>query len=239
MSESGTSPGGLERATRFFRNRFSRGNALGLQLTLGIVVMLLGGWCFSELAEHLGPSTAQVALDQRVTTWFHAHAQPQLTTLARALTFCGSVGFVSAVSICAAVYFALHRAWNRLLLFAMTMLGGTVLNIALKHFFHRQRPVLENPLVTLSSFGFPSGHTMGSTLLYGLLALLIARRAARTWQRIGVLALAALVIGTIGVTRIYLGAHYLSDVVAAVAIGAAWLSFCWALMNVFGYRRHR
>jgi undecaprenyl-diphosphatase len=105
--------------------------------------------------------------------------------------------------------------------------GGSLLNILLKHFFHRQRPVLENPLVTLSSFGFPSGHTMGATLFYGVLALFVAQ-SVRAWQlRVVAWSLAALAILLIGLSRIYLGAHYLTDVLGAFAVGLAWLAFSW------------
>jgi undecaprenyl-diphosphatase len=97
--------------------------------------------------------------------------------------------------------------------------------------------VLENPLVTLSSYGFPSGHTMGATLLYGLLALFawktLKSRPARFVSLIG----ACLLILLIGLTRIYLGAHYLSDVLGALAAGVLWLAFCWTAVETLRRRR--
>ena len=101
------------------------------------------------------------------------------------------------------------------------------MNILLKHLFHRQRPVLENPLVTLSSYGFPSGHTMGATLFYGAVAILVAH-SVRTWRlRVLIFCIAVAVVVLIGISRIYLGAHYLTDVLGAIAVGLAWLAFCW------------
>lgn len=232
-------PSPIERLQRAIRDRFSPQEALGLHLTIGVLVILLAGWCFSEIAENLGPTTAQVALDQRVTNWFHAHARAQLTVVARAITFCGSVGFVAAVSLACAVYFAARRAWNRFIALLATVLGGSLLNILLKHFFHRHRPVLENPLVTLSSFGFPSGHTMGATLLYGLLALIALRFVKRAGTRIALVTGAIVLIALIGLTRIYLGAHFLSDVLGAIAIGVAWLALCWTAAETFRKRRGR
>ena len=121
----------------------------------------------------------------------------------------------------------MRKSWYQLLALALAVGGGSLLNILLKHFFHRQRPVLENPLLTLSSFGFPSGHTMGSTLFYGLLALFVAH-SVRTWRlRALTFCIAALVVALIGLSRIYLGAHYLTDVLGAIAVGLAWLAFCW------------
>jgi undecaprenyl-diphosphatase len=107
----------------------------------------------------------------------------------------------------------------------------------LKHFFHRERPVLENPLVTLSSYGFPSGHTMGATLLYGLLALLAWKNVRNRAARLACVAGACLWILLIGLTRIYLGAHYLTDVLGALAAGLLWLVVCWTAFETFRWRR--
>jgi undecaprenyl-diphosphatase len=225
----------LERELRFLRNRFSPEGYLGLHLTIGAVLILFFGWCFSEIAETLRPGVPP--LDAQVTRWFHQHAQHGLTSAARFFTFFGSLGFLAFVSLIAAVLFASQRAWDRLAEIAIVMLGGSLLNITLKHFFHRQRPVLENPLVTLSSYGFPSGHTMGATLFYGLLAL-IAARAIRRWRlRVVPFVVASLIVALIGTTRIYLGAHYLTDVLAAIAAGVVWLAFSWTAVETFRRRR--
>lgn len=219
------------------RDRFSPEHALGLHLTIGLLVILLAGWCFSEIAETLGPSVP--ALDQQVATWFHEHARSGLTTTARVITFFGSAGFLTSVSVCCAVLLIRVPRWDWLLTLALTMLGGSLLNIVLKHFFQRQRPILENPLVTLTTFGFPSGHTMGSTLFYGLLALFAAHALRALSAKIAACALAVMLVMLIGLTRIYLGAHYLSDVLAAMAAGLAWLAFCWAGVETFRKERRR
>jgi undecaprenyl-diphosphatase len=226
----------FQRTREFVRKRLSPQEEFGLHVTIGVLVTILGAWMFSEIAENLGPTTPEVVLDQRVANWFHTHARPELTALARALTFCGSVGFVAAVSVACAIYFVAIRGWNRLIALAVTMGGGSLLNLVLKHFFHRQRPVFENPLVTLSSFGFPSAHTMGSTLLYGLLALICVRFTKTIGARTVIVAAATLLIALIGLTRIYLGAHYLTDVLGAIAIGVAWLAFCWTTTETFRKR---
>jgi undecaprenyl-diphosphatase len=220
----------------FMQRRLSAEGTLGLHVTIGVLVMIAGAFCFSEIAEHLGDTSAQVALDHRVTNWFHAHARPQLTVIAVVITFFGSVGFVTVVSLVSAIYFTIHRAWNRLIALVLTMGGGSLLNLLLKHFFHRQRPVVENPIVTLESFGFPSGHTMGATLLYGLLALIAARFITRLEWRVVVFVAASLIVALIGLTRIYLGAHFLTDVLGAITIGIAWLTFCWTTTEAF--RKH-
>jgi undecaprenyl-diphosphatase len=221
---------------RFLRNRFSPERTLGLHLTIGLAVMIFGAWAFSEIAEEIGPGSDWHAFDQGVTAWFKAQSHATWITVAHAITLCGSVAFLTIVSVAFAIYFFVRRAWNRLLVLAITMLGGSLLNVVLKHFFQRQRPVLENPIVTLSSYGFPSGHTMGSTLLYGLLALIAARFIRSASGRAAVFALAIIWIALIGLTRIYLGAHYLTDVIAAIAAGSAWLAVCWTTAETFRKR---
>jgi len=229
--------GRFERQRRFLQDRFSPEGHLGLHLTVGLLVIVLFGWCFSEIAEMLGPGVPLI--DQQLTGWFYQKNQPGLTRAALALTSLGSVGFLFAASFGVALILGLWRAWDRLLAFCLTMLGGSLLNIALKHFFHRQRPVLEDPLVTLTSFGFPSGHTMGATLFYGVIAL-IAARSIKSWRwRMLAFAVAFVVVALIGLTRIYLGAHYLTDVLAAVAAGAVWLAFAWTTIETFRKRRPR
>ena len=225
MSEP--APRRFARQIRFLQARLSPEGYLGLHLTVGLLVILAAGWWFADIAEDMSRNAGTRLLDERVTSWFHQHATPALTQIARAVTFFGSVGFVAVASSCAAIFLIVRKSWYQLLLLILAVGGGSLLNILLKHFFHRQRPVLENPLLTLTSFGFPSGHTMGSTLFYGVLAIFVAQ-SVRTWRwRVLAFWIAALAVALIGLSRIYLGAHYLTDVVGAIAVGLAWLAFCW------------
>ncbi len=238
MTTRGEQPHGrFDRPVRFVKKRLSPNGYLGLHLTIGILLVLLGSWAFSEIAEQIRPGAPYASFDPAVTDWFQAHATASLTTLARAVTDCGSVGFITGASLASAVFFALKRWWTRLLLLALTMLGGSGLNILLKHLFHRQRPVLENPLVTLSSYGFPSGHTMGSTLFYGLLALLVVQSARGCSTRFLAVSCACLMVVLVGLSRFYLGAHFLTDVLGAIAAGGAWLTLCWTALDTFRRRR--
>jgi membrane-associated phospholipid phosphatase len=220
-------PERFARQIRFLQARLSPEGYLGLHLTIGLLVIIVAGWCFSEIAEDVSRNAATRLLDERVTSWFHEHATLALTDLMRFMSFFGSVAFLAAASCCVAIILIVRKSWFRLLGLALAAGGGSLLNILLKHLFHRQRPVLENPLLTLSSFGFPSGHTMGSTILYGLLAIFVAQ-LVQTWRlRALIFCGGALIVALIGLSRIYLGAHYLTDVLGAIAVGLAWLALCW------------
>ena len=101
-----------------------------------------------------------------------------------------------------------------------------LLNELVKQLVHRHRPFVDGPFVDWSGYSFASGHTIGATLLYGQLALFILpAMKARHWRRLTV-ASAALLIALVGFSRIALGAHFLTDVLAAIVFGILWLAFC-------------
>ncbi|MEP6955880.1 MAG: phosphatase PAP2 family protein [Chthoniobacterales bacterium] len=229
----------MEQPLGFVRQRFSPEGYLGLHLTLGLLLVILAAWGFSEIAENLAPTSSMVALDHAVSRWCDDHSQPLAVSLARIVTQGGSVLFLSIASLLGAALLAWRRAWDWLLAFTLTMLGGSLLNILLKHFFHRHRPIFENPLVTLTSYGFPSGHTMGATLFYGLLALFAIQAGRSAAKRSLIICVNLFIILAIGSTRIYLGAHYLTDVLAAMVAGSGWLAFSWTAADVYRRRRLR
>src|SRR5438046_2811218 len=104
--------------------------------------------------------------------------------------------------------------------------GWMLINDLLNQFVHRHRPFVDGPFVDWSGYSFASGHTIGATLLYGQLALFILpAMKARHWRRLTV-ASAVLLIALVGFSRIALGAHFLTDVLAAIVFGVLWLAFC-------------
>lgn len=124
---------------------------------------------------------------------------------------------------------AFYRRWLELFIFALCMGGGAVLNVLLKHLFARSRPDLFR-VVEEMGFSFPSGHAMVSLCLYGMSAFLLSRYLKRWPARFAVFVLAGLLTAAIGVSRIYLGVHYPTDVVAGFMAGTMWLSFCMAFL---------
>jgi undecaprenyl-diphosphatase len=217
----------FERPLRFLRARLSPEGYFGLHLTIGLLVIIATGAWFADVAEDMSRNAATRILDENITSWFISHANPLLTTMARTITFFGSVFFITSAAIFVGLVLAIRKSFYRLIALVSAVGGGALLNLALKHLFHRQRPVLENPLVTLSSYGFPSGHTMGATIFYGVLALIVTY-SIRGWARQVVVGwIAALAIVLVAISRIYLGAHYFTDIIGAIAVGLAWLAFCW------------
>ena len=232
-------PARSNRIVRFLQARISPQGYLGLHLTVGMALIILTCWAFSDIAEDFSRTGWLAAMDAQAASGLRQYVSPNLTRLVKAITFLGSVGFVTAATLGVTLMLAWQRSFYRLLMFLFAVLGGSALNIFLKHLFHRQRPVLEDPLVTLSSYGFPSGHTIGTTILCGCLAIFAASAARTRWGRIWPFLVAAIWVAIIGATRIYLGAHYFSDVIGACSAGIAWLAFCWTAVETLRRWRAR
>jgi len=119
----------------------------------------------------------------------------------------------------------LHR-WSLLLGWAAALIGHGPLNMFLKGIFRRLRPQLPEPWVTEPGWSFPSGHAMGSLVAYGFLAYLVTRVSPPDFPRRTTVAVLAVLVLLIGFSRIFLGAHFVSDVVGGYAAAAVWLTFC-------------
>jgi undecaprenyl-diphosphatase len=221
----------FERQLHFLQARLSPEGYLGLHLTIGMLLIIAAAWCFLAIGENFAQPGALAATDRQAAEAVREVATPQLTRVVHVVTLLGSVGCVALLSCSAAVVFLVRRSFYHLLTLALTMVGGSALNIALKHLFHRARPLLENPMVTLTTYGFPSGHTMGTTMFWGCIAIIVASSARSAAARALAFGAAAFWVAIIGGTRIYLGAHYFTDVIGAIAAGVAWLTFCWTAVE--------
>src|SRR2546427_2627947 len=164
--------------------------------------------------------------DHEVAGWFHAHLTRTFVSVLRAFTEFGSGEWIGAILFFVALYFVWKKWWPSLVTLLVAVPGGMLLNEWVKILVHRQRPFVDGPFVDWSGYSFASGHTIGATLLYGQLALFILpAMKARHWRRLTV-ASAALLIALVGFSRIALGAHFLTDVLAAIVFGILWLAFC-------------
>ena len=217
--------------------RLSPGGEFGLHLTIGMALLLVAGYAFSELAEAVMGQRAITLLDVRVAHWFNLHAREPLTGLMRAVSAAHTVAGMVLLVTALAMYLWRTRARYWLLALLISVPGGMLLNVALKYVFQRARPVFDDPLVTLATYSFPSGHTAAATCFYGLLAsyLVIARPA---WSvRVATVAFCLMMILLVAFSRVYLGAHYLSDVLAAMAESVAWLAVCITAISTLRRRR--
>jgi len=207
--------------------------ALALRLAVGALLLIAAAWLFGAIAEDVVTSDRLTVLDVEVARWLRAHATPEVTRWLLLVTDLHSTIAVSCYAAIVAAALAWRREWRRLATVFVCVAGGLTLNVLMKLAFHRARPVLDDPLLTLASYSFPSGHVAGSTLMYGLIVAWTFTRTRRPLVRAAVAAAAVGAIVLVAFTRMYLGVHYLSDVVAAFAEGVAWLALCLSALAAF------
>jgi undecaprenyl-diphosphatase len=213
--------------------------AVGALLLAGLAIIVLCVGFFALLADEVMEGGTQ-KFDDAVLLWMNRHASPPLTGLALDFTSLGSGVVVWLVLLAASVFLwsSRHR-WSVGLLW-VSVLGAGLINTVMKTIFHRARPHLfpwRTPYAGLSSF--PSGHSMTAMVCYATLAYLVARLAPTAFLQRFTIGMAALLILLIGLSRMYLGVHYPTDVLAGFMMGLAWASFCALGIEALRYFRHR
>ena len=217
----------------FVAGRFARGEYLGLHLTIGFVISVTGLWLFGGITEDVIHHDPLTQFDVTVLDWVHARATPAGYAIADAITLLGSPPALTILALGVGLLLAARRQWILLGGWLAAFAGGGLLNVVLKLVIRRPRPPYAAAFLQQYSWSFPSGHAMGSLIAYGMLAYVLAllwihRRGAQ----ISVVLVAALLIVAIGLSRLYLGVHYFSDVVGGYAAGVLWLSACISGLEV-------
>jgi undecaprenyl-diphosphatase len=204
--------------------------ALGIFLISGAVVAAFGTWLFTELAEGVMAGHTQ-HFDEATLRWLYTQHTPALNTTMLEITALGTGTVVLMIVCIAALFLTLTRHKYSALLLLVATAGGLALDMILKLRFDRPRPHLFTWGTNAVSSSFPSGHAMSATIVYSTVAYLAARLQKRVWARWLTMLLAIIVIFLICLSRLYLGVHYPSDVLAGVIIGLAWAGFCMATLE--------
>jgi undecaprenyl-diphosphatase len=208
---------------------------LGLHIVAGLIIFATMTLTLGEISEDIRNHEPLTVADAQLSTWLHLRTLPWLTSAMFAVTSLGSSLVVSCIAVVFGVYLIWRRRWYWLAAFLSSVYGGMLLNRILKYVFQRPRPHFDDPLLSLSSYSFPSGHTMTATVLYGVLAAYFFANTQDWRRRLVIVLVASLLILLVGFSRIYLGSHYLSDVLGAMAEGMAWLALC--LTVIYSVRR--
>ncbi len=190
---------------------------LKLPMFAGAFVCILA---FALLARQL-QAGGLAAFDNAVTTWVRAFMSPCLTGWMLLITDLGSLPLVTALTIFTVIYLYARREWWDGLGITVASLGSWWLEFRLKLVFQRPRPHLPH-LTPATGYSFPSGHALVTSALFFTLALVYYRHSASRAGRALVLAGAVLLVLLVGISRVYLGVHYPSDVVAGWAVGGFW-----------------
>jgi undecaprenyl-diphosphatase len=203
----------------------------------GWIAFLVAGSIFLTLAWDVAAREPIVDIDVAVTSWFEDHRSEGLTEFLLAVTQVHALAAIGLWSVAFALVLARMREWYWMLTLGLAVGGGMLLNVALKVAFERARPQMDDPLVLLDTYSFPSGHTAASTVFYGVLAAFLVSRYRDPRRRVAFVAFAVSMVALVAVSRVYLGAHYMSDVLAAMCASIVWLVL--VLSSVHGIVRER
>lgn len=206
---------------------------LGSLVSLMVMAALLFG--FFQIADEVGEGDTH-RFDSAILLALRTpgdHADPigpwWLEAMMRDITSLGGTAVLTLVTVIAVFYLAIDRKWHAAILLAVSVGGGTLLSSLLKLEYQRPRPDLVARLAEVHTLSFPSGHAMLSAVTYLTIGALLARTAERRRLKSYILGVVIFLTLLVGVSRVYLGVHWPTDVLAGWCVGAAWALLCWRI----------
>jgi len=230
----------FHRTKRFVANRLSTETYIGLHLTVTFLVAVGAIWLCSALLEAVLDNATLVRLDVAAAEWIHARVTSIGTTVSLRVSEIGSPTSMGVIAVIGGA--ELLRRHHKTLLFTWiaAFVGGGLLEKVLKVLVHRSRPIFNTSAPAEQSLSFPSGHSMMCLIGVGMLVyvLMIPGHSGGIRRSILIGAGTAFVL-LVGISRVYLGAHFPSDVLGGFAAGAGWLSICLGVRGIVRHRKHR
>jgi undecaprenyl-diphosphatase len=219
------------------RVSYVRSQLFSLLLTirvLGLLLAALAIWVFAQIADEVLEQETQ-AIDTQILQAIRLVHTPLLDQVMLGVTVLGQPSVLVIMSLSLGVWLLTQGRRSQATTLAIAALGAVCLNYWLKHLFARDRPALWDRIVDVRYYSFPSGHAMVSMVMYGLIGYLLASSFShwRGW----ILSLTTLLILTIGLSRLYLGVHWPTDVAAGYAAGLVWLIACILSLEI--WRKYR
>ena len=200
---------------------------------LGLAVIVASTWFFADLADEVVEGDT-ARFDEAVLLSLRAADDPAmpigpawLTEVGRDITALGGTTVLMLVIVAVTGYVWLIGKHGAMWLILASTLGGWLISSLLKYFFARPRPTVVAHLAEVSTASFPSGHSMMSAVVYLTLGALLTRLVARPLVKLYILAIACVLTGLVGLSRVFLGVHYPTDVLAGWLAGLVWATLCW------------
>ena len=207
----------------YFRdNRHNLINSLrkqGIFLIGYLAILGVVAWLCTEVWEK-----KVFSFDRSFLLWIHQFANPQFDRIFLFFTALDDPPTVVTIFIITIAWLVMKRRYSDGIRFTIVCAGGVLTDRVMKLFFAKPRPELWYRLITETSFSFPSGHAVGSMVVYGFIAYILAKEMQQ--HKHIVYAAASLLIIAIGLSRLYLGVHYPTDIIAGYGIGFIWLITC-------------
>ena len=218
-------------AQRYARSSW-RANAtpqrrIAIDVGLRLAPVIVGIAIFASIAGEIGPGEELVRLDQAFSEAVGRSISETTRVAFANVTHLGDPKTLVALAVVVAIALFARGERRLALIWTVALAGSGVLNPALKSVFERARPLHEHGPPLAQGWSFPSGHSSGSIVAYSMLAWLVIQRLPVRWHLPAVLAATAIVF-SVGCSRVFIQAHFASDVVAGFASGGAWLALCLA-----------
>lgn len=222
------------------RRRLDPTERYGLRLSLFALAVVLVAVPFATLLFQVLDQGSLTRLDGELANRLNRSVRdsPSVITFLKTISYLGKPIFLGLV-IAVAAGFAWVRGRHRVAVFLVTTsLGGGLVDSAVKILVDRPRPEVDHPVTTAMGKSFPSGHSMSSTICYGAVLLVYMAAISRRW-RLPALVATSLLVLMIGASRLFLGVHFLSDVLGGFVLGLAWLTGATAAFEVWREERGR
>ena len=211
---------------------------VGLRIMVGCGIILAGAGVFALLARQLGAGEALSRADQALTDALRVSMPRAALQVFATLTHLADTATLTGLCIVMALaLIILGRRWLALG-WVVALAGNGLLNQTLKQIFSRVRPPHPDSFVLAEGFSFPSGHSSGAVVAYGMLAYLALRLLPQRWHLPALVAALALAF-TVGASRLFLSVHFASDIIAGFASGTAWLALCVTSIELIRWPRQR
>jgi membrane-associated phospholipid phosphatase len=209
---------------------FPKGHAA--VILFGFAVAILAGWLFGAMAKDVVMMESLAQYDEAIGRWFLSHATEDSNEFFFAITQLGGAWVIAAGTLLLSGWLVWCKRFASLAVLLASVGGGALLNFLLKNIFQRPRPDFVNAFYHETGYSFPSGHSMMAVLFYGMAGFLLASQLKtwkwRAWLGMGVFTLCLL----IGLSRLALGVHFLTDVLGGWAAGLTWLMTCVLIYEI-------
>jgi membrane-associated phospholipid phosphatase len=210
----------------FLVSRFQPEGAFGLSFTVGLVVLIASTWILGSVLKDVAGAEEVALLDAPIVSYLAVHRIGWLTVTMQGITQLGGGLFVAFLVIAGGLILRHWSAsWRSMLLLAAAVTGSKTLELVIKFAIGRSRPPIQWMAIPATGWAFPSGHTTQATALFGALAYLVAGRLSDWEDKVRVWTLAAGAVFLVGISHVYLGVHWPTDVIGGWALAGAWLAF--------------
>lgn len=211
----------------FLGDRFRPGNALGLALTIQLAVLAAAGWAFGSLLQDVLGGDDATRIDLPFVRYVAEHRTAWLTSTMREVTWLGSTVVLIPLAVIVGLWSRNRtRSWAVLSQLALSLGGTIALSNLIKPLVGRSRPQVGQLVATATGYAFPSGHATQTAAVAVTLAALAAATTGSWPRKVAIWSTAALVCLLVGFSRLYLGVHWPTDILAGYALGALWAAMC-------------